>query len=77
MKIQKIDINQTKHLCIFVTAPFWHLISIIFFAVVQIMHFLMLFGKDYIKFGANLAKKDLYIVAETTLSNWCIWDEFS
>ena len=44
--------EYTKHLCILVPAPLWHLSCIIFSLVVPILQF---FRASCIKFGARLA----------------------
>ena len=55
----------TKHLCILVSAPYFHHFS----AVMQIMSF---FGAIWDKFALNLV-----LDAEIEPSNGTIWNEFS
>ena len=64
----------TKHLCILVPLPLWHLICINFLQWCRLCPFL---GQIYFKFGANLSSKFWKMYVETAPSNGAIWDEFS
>ena len=50
-------LNPIKHLCILVSAPFWHLKCINFLQCGADYAFLYYMGQNLIQFGVNLAEK--------------------